>query len=112
VTDEESIHKNEETDKLEGKMFRLKREAIREFDILKAEQGPRSGPRLMSEAIDLLLLLYGKRPLEEEHHGWSAARGKPAEEQHETKPARQTTAGSHGLVRGAMARSEQKTKTK
>jgi hypothetical protein len=80
VTDEESIHKNEETDKLEGKMFRLKREAIREFDILKAEQGPRSGP--------------------------------PEAEQHETKPARQTTAGAHGLVRGAMARSEQKTKTK
>jgi hypothetical protein len=41
-------------------LFRLNREAIRAFDILKAEQGPRSGPRLMAEAIDLLLVRYHK----------------------------------------------------
>jgi hypothetical protein len=43
----------------------LKPEAARAFDILKAEQGPRSGPRLAAEAIDLLLVKYGKKPL-----GW------------------------------------------
>ena len=50
-------------DHLENKMFRLTPEAIRAFDILKAEQGARSGPRLMAEAIDLLLVKYGKQPV-------------------------------------------------
>lgn len=86
MSDEDPIRNNQETDKLEGKMFRLRREAIRAFDILKAEQGPRSGPRLMTEAIDLLLILYGKSPIEEEHHGWIAAR--------QQQPAAPTTAGS------------------
>ena len=48
---------------LENKMFRLSPEAILAFDILKAEQGARSGPRLMAEAIDLLLAKYGKKPV-------------------------------------------------
>ncbi len=52
-----------EENQLENKMFRLKPEAIRAFDILKAEQGARSGPRLMAEAIDLLLKKYGKKPI-------------------------------------------------
>jgi len=43
-----------EDSQLRNKMFRLKPEAIRAFDILKAKQGPRSGPRLMAEAVDLL----------------------------------------------------------
>jgi hypothetical protein len=47
---------------LQNKMFRLRTEKIRAFDILKAEQGPRSGPRLIAEAIDLLLEKYGKKP--------------------------------------------------
>jgi hypothetical protein len=55
---------SEENPKLEGKMFRLKREAIVAFDILKARQGPRSGPRLMAEAIDLLLKHYNMEPIE------------------------------------------------
>ena len=49
---------------LVNKMFRLRPEAIRAFDILKAEQGSRSGPRLAAEAIDLLLMKYGKPPIE------------------------------------------------
>jgi hypothetical protein len=44
-------------------MFRLKRAAIVAFDTLKAEQGPRAGPRLMAEAVDLLLARYGKKPV-------------------------------------------------
>ena len=48
---------------LVNKMFRLKPEAILAFDILKAEQGSRSGPRLIAEAIDLLLVKYGKKKI-------------------------------------------------
>ena len=48
---------------LRNKLLSLKPEAIRAFDILKAEQGPRSGPRLAAEAIDLLLAKYGKPPI-------------------------------------------------
>jgi|BogFormECP12_OM1_1039635.scaffolds.fasta_scaffold06482_4 hypothetical protein len=55
--------KNPEESQLENKMFRLKPAAIRAFDILKAEQGARSGPRLMAEAVDLLLKKYGKKPI-------------------------------------------------
>ena len=50
---------------LENCMFRLKPEAKRAFDILKAEQGARSGPRLVAEALDLLFKKYGKKPI-----GW------------------------------------------
>jgi hypothetical protein len=49
---------------LENKMFRLKRPLIRAFDVLKAEQGPHSGPRLIAEAINLLLVKYGKEPID------------------------------------------------
>ena len=52
-----------EDSKLRNKMFRLTPEAIRAFDILKAKQGPRSGPRLMAEAVDLLLRKYGEKPV-------------------------------------------------
>ena len=48
---------------LKNALFRMKPEAKRAFDILRAEQGPRSGPRLISEAIDLLLKKYGKKPI-------------------------------------------------
>jgi len=43
----------------------LKPEAITAFNVLKAEEGPRCGPRLAAEAIDLLLKKYGKLPV-----GW------------------------------------------
>lgn len=51
-----------ETD-LRNALFRLKPEAKRAFDILRAEEGSRSGPRLIAEAIDLLLKKYGKKPI-------------------------------------------------
>jgi hypothetical protein len=54
---------SEGEDALVNKMFRLKPEAVRAFDILKAEQGSRSGPRLIAEAIDLLLVKYGKKKI-------------------------------------------------
>jgi hypothetical protein len=57
-----------EESQLENKMFRLSPEAIRAFDILKAEQGARSGPRLMAEAIDLLLVKYGKKAVTGKRH--------------------------------------------
>jgi hypothetical protein len=46
-------------------LLTLKPDAIKAFNVLKAEQGPRSGPRLAAEAIDLLLKKYGKPPV-----GW------------------------------------------
>ena len=46
-------------------LITLKPEAVTAFNILKAEQGVRSGPRLAAEAIDLLLKKYGKAPV-----GW------------------------------------------
>lgn len=49
---------------LENKLFRLRPETIRAFDILRAEQGAHSGPRLAEEAINLLLKKYGKSPVE------------------------------------------------
>ncbi len=52
-----------EDSQLRNKMFRLTPEAIRAFDILKAKQGTRSGPRLMAEAVDLLLKKYGEKPV-------------------------------------------------
>lgn len=48
---------------LENKLFRLSPDAIQAFDILKARQGPRSGPRLIAEAINLLLVKYGEKPV-------------------------------------------------
>ena len=57
-------HKPEaDESQLRNALFRLKPEAKRAFDILKAEQGSRSGPRLIAEAIDLLLTKYGKEPI-------------------------------------------------
>jgi hypothetical protein len=44
-------------------LFTLKPETVTAFNILKAEQGARSGPRLAAEAIDLLLKKYGKVPV-------------------------------------------------
>jgi hypothetical protein len=44
----------------ENKLFRLNPALGRAFDILKAEQGPHSGPRLADEALTLLLKKYGK----------------------------------------------------
>jgi hypothetical protein len=46
-----------------NKMFRLTPEAIRAFDILKAKEGSRSGPRLAAEMIDLLLIEHGEEPV-------------------------------------------------
>jgi hypothetical protein len=83
------------TDKLQTRLISLIPEAARAFDILKAEQGPRTGPRLAAEAIDLLLILYGKQPIEEEHTGWIATRKKePAAAHEEAKPTALTSAGS------------------
>ena len=48
---------------LENKLFRLSADHITAFDVLKAKQGPRSGPRLIAEAIDLLLVKYGEKPI-------------------------------------------------
>jgi hypothetical protein len=53
----------EDDNALRTKLLSLKPEAIRALDILKAEQGARSGPRLAAEAIDLLLKKYGKKPI-------------------------------------------------
>lgn len=46
-------------------LITVKPEAVIAFNVLKAEQGTRSGPRLAAEAIDLLLKKYGKAPI-----GW------------------------------------------
>jgi hypothetical protein len=48
---------------LQSKIFRLTPEAIRAFDILKAKEGSRSGPRLAAEMIDLLLIEHGEQPV-------------------------------------------------
>lgn len=48
---------------MQSKIFRLSPEACRAFDILKAEEGPRSGPRLAAEMVDLLLREHGKQPV-------------------------------------------------
>jgi len=55
--------KTAEGTQLENKLIRLRPEVIRAFDILRAEQGPHSGPRLAEEAINLLLKQYGKKPV-------------------------------------------------
>ncbi len=52
--------KEPEKIELENKMFRLPPNLVRAFDVLKGEQGPRSGTRLIEEAIVLLLEKYGK----------------------------------------------------
>ena len=46
-----------------NKMFRLRPEAAQAFEFLKAEVGPRSGPPLAAEMIDLLLIEHGKKPV-------------------------------------------------
>jgi hypothetical protein len=46
-------------------LLTLKPETVKAFNMLKAEEGPRSGPRLAAEAMDLLLKKYGKPPV-----GW------------------------------------------
>jgi hypothetical protein len=68
---------DDESAQLYGKMFRLTRDAIVAFDTLKARQGPRSGPRLMAEAVDLLLVAYEMEPV-----------GSPSPVRGETKPSR------------------------
>jgi hypothetical protein len=49
------------------KGFRLKPEAARQFDILKAEvegaKGKDKGPALIAEALNLLFAKYGKPPV-------------------------------------------------
>jgi hypothetical protein len=64
----------------ENKMFRLKVEAARAFDVLKGKMGPRAGPRLAAEAIDLLLQKYGEKPVGPLRPAASSGAG-------ETKPA-------------------------
>jgi citrate lyase beta subunit len=46
-----------------NKMFRLRPDAAQAFEILKAKQGPRSGPRLAAEMVDLLLVKHGEKPV-------------------------------------------------
>ena len=48
------------------KGFRIKPEAARQFDVLKAEvtgNGKDKGPALIAEALNLLFKKYGKPPL-------------------------------------------------
>ncbi len=56
---------DEQRERRNNVLLTLKPEAIKAYNVLKAEQGPRSGPRLAAEAIDLLLKKYGKPPV-----GW------------------------------------------
>jgi hypothetical protein len=49
-----------EEPELKNALFRVRPEAKRAFDILRAEQGSRSGPRLIAEALDMLFERYGK----------------------------------------------------
>jgi hypothetical protein len=44
------------------RLISLKPEIAVAFDILKAKQGPRSGPRLVGEAMEMLLERYGEKP--------------------------------------------------
>ena len=48
---------------LKTKSFILSPEAIQRFEMLKAKEGPRSGPRLIAEAIDLVLMRHGEEPV-------------------------------------------------
>ena len=59
----EAIAPAAEEEELLQKLFQVKRRAIRQFDVLKGEQGPRSGPRLIAEALNLLFEKYGKPPI-------------------------------------------------
>jgi hypothetical protein len=72
----------EEDRHLENKLFRVTEEARRAFDMLRGEVGPRSGPRLIAEAIDLLLLRYGKHPV----GPFRAARASPSAPKHKPTP--------------------------
>ncbi|HXQ25966.1 MAG TPA: hypothetical protein VN822_06135 [Candidatus Acidoferrales bacterium] len=54
---------NEPEERTQSKIFRMTPEACRAFDILRAEEGPHSGPRLAAEMIDLLLIEHGKPPV-------------------------------------------------
>ena len=47
----------------EKKLFYIHRRFSRAFAILAAEEGPRAGPRLIEEAINLLLVKYGRKPV-------------------------------------------------
>ena len=42
------------------KGFQVTRDAALQFDILKAERGPNSGPALIGEALNLLFKKYNK----------------------------------------------------
>lgn len=42
------------------KGFQVTRDAAQQFDILKAEMGPNSGPALIAEALNLLFKKYQK----------------------------------------------------
>ena len=55
--------KPEEEPERTGKQFYLQPHFITAFNVLAAEQGARSGPKLIEEAINLLLKAYGKKPL-------------------------------------------------
>jgi len=48
---------------LQSKIFRLTPEACVAFDVLKARSGPRAGPRLAAEMVDLLLREHGEKPV-------------------------------------------------
>ena len=58
-----SDNEPEDEGQLENKLFRVTADARRAFDMLKGEVGRRSGPRLIAEAIDLLLIHHGKEPV-------------------------------------------------
>jgi hypothetical protein len=61
----------------QNKMFRLRPDAAMAFEVLKARQGPRSGPRLVAEMVDLLLMKYGEKPVGPLRPGAAAKKANP-----------------------------------
>ena len=70
ITDEDALPqtraKGSASPSLITKGFRIKPEAARQFDVLKAEvtgNGKDKGPALIAEALNLLFKKYGKPPV-------------------------------------------------
>jgi hypothetical protein len=62
---------------LVNKLIRLKPETAKAYEFLKAEQGPRSGPRLAEEAFALLFEKYGQKKMAEEQRRLALDQQKP-----------------------------------
>ncbi len=63
MTSKRTLDEEPEQSEFVNKMFRLRPEAAQAFEILKAKSGPRSGPRLAAEMVDLLLVKHGEKPV-------------------------------------------------